>query len=119
VLYSNGSEWTVLSGGTPVPGLITLVTTTVAITAVPGTFIVDSPAGAHVITLPAVNAGGPVTVKNLTGAHTVTVKTADGSTIDTVTGTTGYALPHAFDTATFISDGANWHVSSSQLYTPI
>ena len=120
VFYSNGSGWTILSGGSPVPSLITLVTTTTAITAVPGTFIVDTPVSAHTITLPPVGAGGPVTVKNMTTVpHTVTVKTADSSTIDGVAGSTGYALLVEYDTATFISDGVAWHVASSQLHTPI
>jgi hypothetical protein len=43
----------------------------------------------------------------------VTVKTADGSTIDGVAGATGIAYTTIHSGGTFASDGANWWVVGS------
>jgi hypothetical protein len=119
VFYSNGTDWFILAGGPTAVVDTEVIAITAATTAVAGAFYVDSPSSAHTVSLPLLAAGGPVTVKNLTGSYTVTVKTTDGSTIDGVAGTTGFSLPHQYDTATFVTDGVEWYVESSQLDTPI
>jgi hypothetical protein len=123
VLYSNGTDWVTLAGGPTavVDYEVVAVATGVAVfQAVAGTFIVDTPNSAGTtINLPLLAAGGPVTVKNITGTYVCTVKTTDSSTIDGVAGATGYALPAKYDTATFVTDGAHWYVLNSQLDTPI
>lgn len=94
-----------------------IVAKTASYTAVSGDFAIVSPAAATVVTLPGVALGGPVAVKNLTGAYAVTVKSADGSTIDGIAGTTGFALAKAYDTVVLVSDGSNWWSISGNLAT--
>lgn len=82
-------------------------------TAQPGdTVLVTAGASAVVVTLPSVATRGPVTVRktDAAGAGTVTVKTADGSTIDGVAGTTGRVVGAASTVsgAKLVSDGSNW-----------
>lgn len=84
-------------------------------TASNGDVVLYTPTANSVVTLPAVALGGPVRVVNLAGTYTVTVKTADGSTVQGVAGTTGYVVPAggtgASSThATFVSNGTNWFV---------
>jgi hypothetical protein len=84
-------------------------TKTTTYTAVAGDFIVDTPAGAHTISLPTpVITGQAVAVKNVGGAHTITIKTTDSTTIDGITGTTGVPLAASFDTVVLVFDGTNW-----------
>jgi len=86
---------------------------TTTYTAVAGDFVVDSPGGAHSITLPTpVTVGQRVAVKNLTGAHTVTVVTSDSTTIDAINGATGVPLAAQYDTLVVTFDGANWQIVS-------
>lgn len=90
-----------------------MVAKTAAYTAEPGDVVlVTTGASAIVVTLPGVATLGPVTVRKVdaAGAGTVTVKTADGSDIDGVAGTTGRAVGAASTVsgATFASDGSNW-----------
>lgn len=85
-----------------------------AYTASPGDVVLHTPTAASVVTLPPVAQGGPVRVVNL-AAFTVTVKSADGSTVQGVVGTTGYVVPTggvgaASTRASFSSDGTNWWV---------
>lgn len=101
---------------------------TVAYTALNGDFVIadTTTTAAWILTLPTIaqtvtgtsglgvdGAAGPVSVRNVTGTNAVTVKTADGSTIDGVTGTTGIAYTTIHTGATFVSDGTNWFVASS------
>ena len=123
VLYSNGTDWVTLVGGPTAvvdTEVVTVGSGVTSQTAVAGTFLVVTPnSSGTTINLPALASGGPVTVKNIAGGHTVTVKTTDSSHIDGVAGSTGYALPAEYDTATFVTDGLNWYVLNSQLDTPI
>jgi hypothetical protein len=77
-----------------------------------GDIVLYTPTAASVVTLPPVAQGGPVRIINL-AAFIVTVKSADGSTVGGVVGTTGYVVPvggvgAAVTKATFSSDGTNW-----------
>ena len=102
-LYSDGAAWHTIGGG---PNFFAITTTT---TLVAGGFYLDSPGGAHTLSLPTpVLAGQQVKVKNITGASTVTIKSTDGSTIDGITGTTGIPLAAALDTVQLVTDGTNW-----------
>jgi hypothetical protein len=88
---------------------------TVAYTAKSGDFVIANTVttGAFTVTLPPVAQGGPVGVRNVSGTSAVTVKTADGSTIDGVVGTTGIGYTTIHSGATFASDGSNWYVVGS------
>jgi hypothetical protein len=122
VLYSNGTAWEVLSGGTVAVDLVTTVvvpSTDTTYQSAPGTFLLVTPnSSGTTVYLSPVAAGGPVTVKNVTGGHTVTLEPYSGDTT-TIDGASTYALPHEYDTVTLISDGSHWWVQSSQLDTPI
>lgn len=87
---------------------------TSAYTAKSGDFVLaNATSAAFTVTLPAVALGGPVTVKKTDSAsHTVTIVTADGSTIDGLTGATGIGLAAQYDTVELASDGTNWWVVS-------
>lgn len=94
----------------------TFVTKTAAYTAQPGdTVLADTTTtAAFTVTLPPVAVtSGPVGVRNITGTNAVTVKTADGSTIDRVTGTTGIGYTTIHTGATFESDGTSWWVTGA------
>ena len=86
-----------------------------AYTAKPGDFVIadTTTVGAFTLTLPGVSTKGPVGVRNVTGTNAVTVKTADGSTIDGVTGTTGIGYTTIHTGAVFASDGSSWYVVGS------
>ena len=74
----------------------------------------NSTAAAFTVTLPPVASGGPCIIKKTDAvpANPVTVKTADGSTIDGVVGTTGVALTVQNSRYSLASDGANWWVTA-------
>lgn len=83
-------------------------------TAAPGDVVLHTPTANSVVTLPPVAQGGPVRIVNL-AAFTITVKSADGATVQGVVGTTGYVVPNggvgaASTRASFSSDGTSWWV---------
>lgn len=84
-----------------------------AYTAKAGDFVLASVAVAFTVTLPPASLGAVVTVRSVLATAAVTVKTADGSTIDGVAGTTGIAYSTLHSGATFVSDGTNWWVAGS------
>lgn len=111
-LVSNGLAWYVIdSYGTPsLPGMNgwTFIAKTSAYVAVAGNYVLAS-TGGYNVTLPGSPlAGQSVAVKNVDGVGTVTVVTADSSTIDGQTGSVGVALAAQFETAIFVTDGTNW-----------
>jgi hypothetical protein len=68
--------------------------------------------------LTAEGAQGPVAVKKVdTGSGVITIKTADGTTIDGIAGTTGITLAKQYDTVVLVSDGTNWWTVSGNLVT--
>ena len=81
-----------------------------AYTANPGDFVNATAAAAWVLTLPPVATGGIVGVRKVdAAAFAVTVKTADGSTVNGVAGTTGVATGTTQGSGlVFASDGSNW-----------
>lgn len=90
----------------------TVQTQSASFTALPNSVnIVTTGAATLVCTLPPVASGGPVTVKKIDSAvGSVTVKTADGSLVDGVAGTTGRAgSTTQYSVQTYISDGSNWY----------
>jgi hypothetical protein len=105
----------------------TVVTKATGYTASSGDIVIcnGTTAGTFAIVLPAVALGGPVTVANCSGTTTggtVTVVTADSSTIDGITGATGVTLltlgtnsstaatvANQSTRNTFVSDGTSWY----------
>ena len=83
-----------------------------AYTANPGDYVLGTAAAAWVLTLPPVATGGIVSVRKVdSAAFAITTKTADGSTIDGVAGTTGVATAASQHAGfTFASDGSNWWI---------
>lgn len=83
-----------------------------AYTASPGDYVLGTAAAAWVLTLPPVATGGVVSVRKVdSAAFAITIKTADGSTIDGIAGTTGIATAAAQHAGyTVASDGSNWWV---------
>jgi hypothetical protein len=83
-----------------------------AYTASNGDYVLGTAAAAWVLTLPPVSNGAFVGVRKVdSAAFAITVKTADGSTIDGVTGTTGLATATSQHSGwEFASDGTNWFV---------
>lgn len=81
-----------------------------AYTANSGDFVNATAAAAWTLTLPPVGTRGVVGVRKVdTAAFAVTVKTADGSTINGVAGATGVATGTTQGSGfVFASDGANW-----------
>lgn len=98
----------------PAP-MLTAVTKTAAYTAKPGDFVLadTTTTAAFTLTLPAVAQNITVAVRNFTGTNAVTVKSADGSKVNNVTGTTGIGYTTIHTGATFWCDGTNWWVISS------
>jgi hypothetical protein len=92
--------------------IINFVAKSSAYTASPGDYVLGTAAAAWVLTLPPVATGGVVSVRKVDSASfAITTKTADGSTIDGVTGTTGLATSTSQHSGyTFASDGSNWWV---------
>lgn len=86
-----------------------------AYTASNGDCVLATAAAAWTLTLPPVSEGATVSVRKVdSAAFAVTVKTADGSTIDGVAGTTGVATATTQHSGfTFASDGANWFIVGS------
>lgn len=86
-----------------------------AYTASNGDCVLATAAAAWVLTLPPVSQGAWVSVRKVdSAAFAVTTKTADGSTIDGVTGTTGVATSTSQHSGfTFASDGTNWFIVGS------
>lgn len=74
--------------------------------------LVTTGSSAITVNLPPVAQGGPVTIRKVDvgGSGALTVKSTDGSTIDTVAGATGrvVALTLSVSGATLVSDGTNW-----------
>ena len=117
VVVSDGVAWHVVSSyltaSTPGVNGWNFKAKTTTYTAVAGDFVQDTPSGAHTISLPTpALAGQAVAVKNLTGAHTITVATTDSTTIDGITGATGVLLAAEYDTVVVVFDGTNWNVQS-------
>ena len=81
-----------------------------AYTASPGDYVLGTAASAWVLTLPPVGTGGIVGVRKVdTAAYAITVKSADGSTINGVAGATGVATGTTQGSGlVFASDGSNW-----------
>lgn len=72
--------------------------------------VCDPSGGAFVVTLPAVTLGALVSVVNIGGTNAVTIKSADGSKINNVVGTTGVASGTTVGSALrAVSDGTNWY----------
>lgn len=89
---------------------------TKAHTAIPGETVLATTGSTEVlkVTLPGVAQGGPVIVRKVdAGTEALEVVTADGSTIDGVTGTTGVKTTTQHAGWTFVTDGKNWFVISS------
>jgi hypothetical protein len=84
--------------------------------ALSGDNVLANPQSAAItVTLPpSPQSNATVQVRNIAGStYAVTVKTADGSTIDNIAGTTGIGYTTAHTGATFAYDGANWWVVGS------
>ena len=81
-----------------------------AATANPGDYINATVGSAYVVTLPPVATGGVVSVRKVdAAAFAATLKTADGSTINGVAGTTGVATGTTQGSGIVVaSDGSNW-----------
>lgn len=92
-----------------------IVQESAAYTATPGDIVVvTTGSGGVTVTLPPVSEGGPVTVRKIdAGAGALTVKTADGSTINGIAGTTGVSSTTQYAGWTFDTDGHNWYQSAS------
>ena len=92
--------------------IINFVAKSGAYTANPGDYVLGTAAAAWVLTLPPVAGGGVVSVRKVdAAAFAITIKTADGSTIDGVAGTTGIATATSQHSGfTVASDGSNWWV---------
>lgn len=95
--------------------VINFVAKSGAYTANPGDYVLGTAGSAWTLTLPAVATGGVVSVRKVdSAANAITLKTADGSTIDGVAGTTGVATGTTQHSGlTVASDGSNWWVIGS------
>lgn len=90
------------------------VTVKVAYTAKAGDVVLadTTTTGAVIVTLPPVTQGASVIVKCTAYTDELSIVTADGSTVDGFTGTTGVVLAAVNDAAWFVSDSTAWHVFS-------
>ena len=95
--------------------IINFVAKSGAYTANAGDYVLGTAASAWTLTLPPVATGGVVSVRKVdSAAFAITIKTADGSTIDGVAGTTGIATSTSQHSGyTVASDGSNWWVVGS------
>ena len=100
----------------PPAGVLNYTVKSAAYTAAPGDYVLgNASSAAFSVTLPAVGAGGPVTVKkdptsDATG-NSITVVTNDSSKIDGVTGATGVKISAPGDSLTLNSNGTAWFVT--------
>ena len=95
--------------------IINFVAKSAAYAANPGDYVLGTAAAAWALTLPPVGTGGTVGVRKVdSAAFAITVKTADGSTIDGVAGATGVATGTTQHSGLEVtSDGTNWWISGT------